>query len=137
MTLLIYVPNGHDGPVPAFMGINFWGNHATCLDEGVSLPALEQMAGYGPEFELAPRPVYVASASEDLWADPKGEVLSLSNAAPVYALYGYKGISDQELPPVNTPISLDIKGYHLRQGKHDIVLYDWQQYVAFADRFLK
>ena len=79
----------------------------------------------------------MASASEDLWADPKGELLSLSNAAPVYALYGYKGISDQELPPVNTPISSDIMGYHLRQGKHDIVLYDWQQYVAFADRFLK
>ena len=86
---------------------------------------------------VAPRPVYVASASEDLWADPKGELLSLVNASPVYKLYGYETLSADELPPVNTPVSSEIMGYHLREGKHDIVLYDWQQYITFADRFLK
>lgn len=86
---------------------------------------------------IAPRPVYVASASEDLWADPKGEMLSLVHASPVYMLYGYESFKADELPPVNTPMSTDIMGYHLRDGKHDIILYDWQQYVAFADKFLK
>ena len=86
---------------------------------------------------IAPRPVYVASASEDRWADPKGELLSLYHASPVYALYGYKPFQLTELPQINTPISTEIMGYHLREGIHDIVIYDWQQYVNFADRFLK
>ena len=79
----------------------------------------------------------MASASEDLWADPKGELLSLVNSSSVYNLYGFETLSTSELPPVNTPLSSEIMGYHLREGKHNIVIYDWQQYVKFADRFLK
>ena len=86
---------------------------------------------------IAPRPVYVASASSDHWADPKGEMLALANASPVYELYGYEGFHAEELPPVNTPMVTDRMGYHMREGKHNIVLYDWQQYVAFADKYLK
>jgi hypothetical protein len=79
----------------------------------------------------------VASASKDTWADPEGEFLSIVNASPVYALYGYKGLEGEVFPPVNTPLSSDRMGYHLREGKHDVVLYDWEQFVSFADRFLK
>ena len=86
---------------------------------------------------IAPRPVYVASASLDDWADQKGEMLALVNASPVYRLYGYECIHAEELPPVNTPMLTDRMGYHMREGKHNIVLYDWQQYVAFADKYLK
>lgn len=86
---------------------------------------------------IAPRPVYVASASLDDWADQKGEMLALVNASPVYELYGYEGFHAEELPPVNTPMVTDRMGYHMREGKHNIVLYDWQQYVAFADKYLK
>lgn len=86
---------------------------------------------------IAPRPVYVASASEDKWADPKGELLSLVNASPVYELYGFETLNAVELPDPNTGFTSEIMGYHLREGKHDIVLFDWQRFIDFADRFLK
>lgn len=86
---------------------------------------------------IAPRPLYVASASLDQWADPKGEYLSAYHAGPAYALYGLKGLADSEPPAVSQPVGNGAVGYHIREGKHDILLYDWQQYVNFANRHFK
>jgi hypothetical protein len=83
---------------------------------------------------VAPRPLYVASASDDLWADPRGEFLAAQLASTVYELFGYKGI-DKELdfPPLNTVIG-DVVGYHCRSGTHGITPYDWGRYIEFVQR---
>jgi hypothetical protein len=84
---------------------------------------------------MAPRPVYVASAEEDRWADPKGEFLALQNAEPVYSLYNIVGLNTQEMPEVNKPTGNHLR-YHIRTGVHDVTLFDWQQYINFADEVL-
>jgi hypothetical protein len=84
---------------------------------------------------IAPRPVYVASAQEDKWADPKGEFLGAVAAGPVYALFGEKGIETETMPGIHQPVG-DAVRYHIRAGKHDVTEYDWEQYLNFADRHL-
>lgn len=101
---------------------NYADNEAACPIDHHMLIAL-----------AAPRPVYIASAVEDQWADPKGEFLSGLNAQPVYALFGKKGYGVQEQPPVDKPVG-DVIAYHVRTGKHDINSYDWEQYLRFAGR---
>jgi len=81
---------------------------------------------------IAPRPLYVTSAAEDLWADPTGEYLGAWHACSAYSLYGKKGLPSPTPPGVNQPIGATVR-YHRRTGKHDVTLYDWQQYIAFAD----
>ncbi len=85
---------------------------------------------------IAPRPVYVASAEDDRWADPRGEMLSLYHAGPVFELLGRTGLPDDDVATVNQPIQTDV-GYHIRTGKHDVTDFDWTQYMNFADRQMK
>ncbi len=85
---------------------------------------------------IAPRPLYVASAEEDIWADPKGEFLSAFYSTPVYELFGKKGIPSGEMPKVNQPIQNTV-AYHIRTGGHDVKEYDWEQYIKWAKEQLR
>jgi hypothetical protein len=82
---------------------------------------------------MAPRPVYIASAEEDRWADPRGEYLSGYHAAPVYNLYD-PTVLDFESPDIDSPVNTTKIAYHIRSGGHNVTIFDWQQYLDFADR---
>jgi len=85
---------------------------------------------------IAPRPVYVASADRDLWADPRGEFLSALHAGPVYRLLGATGLPSETMPPLDRP-ALGAVGYHVRSGAHDVKQFDWERYLDFADLHLE
>jgi hypothetical protein len=84
---------------------------------------------------IAPRAVYVASAVEDLWSDPKGQYLGLKEAQPVFNLYGFETNLPEEMPEVNEQIIRSNVGFHNREGRHNMTPYDWQQFIRFADAY--
>lgn len=68
---------------------------------------------------IAPRALYVASASEDEWADPVGEYLATAEALAVHRALG----------PAHV-------GYHLRPGAHALGAEDWEHVLTFLRRHL-
>ena len=107
-------------------------NHATYNDNEDALPVDHHML----LALTAPRALYVASAEQDKWADPRGEMLSLFYAGPAFKLLGKQPLPAEKMPDVDQPIHTDV-GYHIRTGKHDVTDFDWTQYIKFADKHLK
>lgn len=81
---------------------------------------------------IAPRPLFLNTGSEDLWGDPHGEFLAARAATPVYALFGKAGISETNFPPLDHALQHDI-GFNCRNGKHDVLPTDWDNFLNFAD----
>ena len=86
---------------------------------------------------VAPRPLYVASADQDLWSDPRGEFLSLAHTSPVYALWGEPAIGEQAMTALDSPLIVGRRGYHVRTGAHNLTSYDWARFADFAERVWK
>ncbi|HIT74324.1 MAG TPA: acetylxylan esterase [Candidatus Avipropionibacterium avicola] len=85
---------------------------------------------------VAPRPLYVASASEDAWADPEGEYESWQQASAAWT--GGPEATAGEFPEpgeVRAPTTAPL-GYHLRDGAHAVEPFDWAAWLDFADRWV-
>lgn len=85
----------------------------------------------------APRPLYIGSATEDVWADPASEFLGAVLAGEAYALYDLPGLDGEAFPKPETPLHGGQIGYHLRTGGHDLTPYDWKLYMDFLDQKMK
>ena len=86
---------------------------------------------------IAPRALYVASADEDLWSDPRGEFQSLASSSPVFGLWGDRAISADAMPALEQPLVSGRRGYHIRRGPHNLTPYDWDRFMDFADTVWK
>jgi len=110
----------------------FCGKYRQYADRVSELPVdMHELIGL-----LAPRPVYITAAEDDRWADPRGMFLAASAAGPVYCLLGVQGLETLEMPALNQPVQHTV-AYHYRTGKHEVTPYDWEQFLAFADRYLR
>jgi hypothetical protein len=87
---------------------------------------------------VAPRRLYIASASEDLWADPRGEYLALRAALPFWQIGNPSTVpewpdADEAMRPGHALRAGPI-GWHLRPGPHDLTPWDWQRFLdSLAD----
>lgn len=82
---------------------------------------------------LAPRPVYITSGINDMWADNLGEYVSAYHATPVYELFGLQGQTTKERPRVNEPANNRALSYSIRSGAHGYETTDWTEYLNFMD----
>ena len=83
---------------------------------------------------IAPRLVCIGSATEDPWAGPCGEYLTVCLASEVWRVFGRKGFVSDGFPAPETPQQGGDISYHLRSGEHNLTPYDWNVYMDFADR---
>lgn len=82
---------------------------------------------------IAPRHVYIASASNDTWADPLSEILNCVAIGPVYQKYGKPGfICDNRLPESGNVYHEGSVGYHIREGLHYFSREDWNHFIRFV-----
>lgn len=81
---------------------------------------------------IAPRNLYVASASKDIWADSESEFLCCTAVNDVYKLYNKNGIIHQERFPISgESFHKGYIGYHLREGQHYLSRYDWNKFIEY------
>ena len=83
---------------------------------------------------IAPRRVYVCSASEDEWADPNSEFLACAAASPAFGPDGEGLVSEDRLPRIGDVFHSGRIGFHLRAGSHAFVAEDWDRIMDYRDR---
>jgi len=81
---------------------------------------------------IAPRRVYVASAAEDEWSDPRSEYLACYSAGRIWDLLGLDGfIAPNRFPKEGEAFPAGSVGYHMRPGTHTMNRFDWHNLLPF------
>jgi hypothetical protein len=83
---------------------------------------------------VAPRLLYISSASLDDGAGPWGEFLTARHSSPAWRLYSMEGLIEDHPYRIGDPFHKGNIGYHLREGRHDLTLEDWNNFMDFAER---
>ena len=84
---------------------------------------------------VAPRALYVSSATLDPWAGQPGEFLAAKFASESWRWKGRAGLSaDAEFPAPGVPVFGDGVAYHVRDGVHTVESSDWDSWLDFARR---
>ena len=115
------------------VGVGYWfcRNFAQYVNKDTELP----FDSYEMMSLIAPRALYVASATGDGYADPQGEYEALKLTSPVYQLLGFSTDLPDEFPAADTPVGAGTRqGYHVRTGKHDVTPQDWRYILNFMDK---
>lgn len=83
----------------------------------------------------APRHLYVSSAAEDGWADPRSEFLGCAAASKAFELYGKKGlVTPDKYPETGDVLCEGSIGYHMREGTHYLSRDDWHRVMDYRSR---
>ena len=85
---------------------------------------------------IAPRGLYIACASNDLWSDPKGQYLALLASRPAYQLYGFTPELPATMPLPGRQIITGPVGFHIRPGDHDMITQDWRLFICYMDQYI-
>jgi hypothetical protein len=101
------------------------GNEAALPVDGSDLASL-----------IAPRPLLILSATEDVSSDAESEFLSGKAATEVYEKLGVEGLEADAWPEPQQLINSRI-GYYLRAGKHNVTPEDWDATLEWADEWLR
>ncbi|HEX7654815.1 MAG TPA: acetylxylan esterase [Verrucomicrobiae bacterium] len=83
---------------------------------------------------IAPRLLYIASATGDATSDPRSEFRTAVAVGSIYQLFGLGGLPATRFPAPDSPVIGGAIGYHIRSGNHDLTPYDWERFMDFADQ---
>ena len=85
---------------------------------------------------VAPRGLYLASATNDLWAGPQGEWATLQAALPAWQAREVEVLGAEDFPPqAESRGHGTAVGFHLRPGAHAILTWDWMRFLDFYDQY--
>lgn len=87
---------------------------------------------------IAPRYLYIESASDNKWADPHSQLLASLITSSVYNLYGLDGlVHNEKIPEIEEPLHDGNIGYHIRRGWHFLSRFDWNMFMQFIKLKIK